>query len=39
MDRREIAAKIAWHYLGTPYVWGGDDFSGFDCSGYVIEIM
>lgn len=39
MDRREIATKVAWHYLGTPYVWGGDDFSAFDCSGYVLEIL
>lgn len=39
MDRRDTAFKVAWHYLGTPYIWGGDDFSGFDCSGYVIEIL
>jgi len=39
MDKRELATKVAWHYLGTPYVWAGDDFSGFDCSGYVIEIL
>lgn len=31
--------RVAWHYLGTPYVWGGDDPSGFDCSGLVIEIL
>ena len=39
MDKREIATKVAWHYLGTPYIWAGDDFSGFDCSGYVIEVL
>ncbi|MDD5426576.1 MAG: NlpC/P60 family protein, partial [candidate division Zixibacteria bacterium] len=26
-------------YLGTPYIWGGDDPSGFDCSGFVIECL
>ena len=36
---REIALKIAFSYIGTPYIWGGDDPSGFDCSGFVIEIM
>ena len=35
----DIATKVAWHYLGTPYRWGGDDFSSFDCSGFVIEIL
>jgi cell wall-associated NlpC family hydrolase len=39
MTPREIAIKVAWSYLGTPYLWGGDDFSGFDCSGYVIECL
>ena len=26
-------------YLGTPYIWGGDDPSGFDCSGFVLECL
>lgn len=39
MNEREIALKVAWHYLGTPYIWAGDDPSGFDCSGLVIECL
>ena len=39
MTRREIAMKIAWSYLGTPYIWGGDDPEGFDCSGFVVEVL
>jgi cell wall-associated NlpC family hydrolase len=39
MTKRDIATKIALHYIGTFYKWGGDDPSGFDCSGFVIEIL
>ena len=38
--RRRYAERIAWRFLGKPYYWGGDDpLQGFDCSGFMIEIL
>jgi len=34
-DGLSPAVDIAQRYLGTPYVWGGESPSGFDCSGLV----
>ena len=38
MDRF-IALEVAWSLHGTPYIWGGDDPTGLDCSGLVVEIL
>lgn len=39
MTLRQIALKYAYSWLGRPYRWGGDDPSGIDCSGLIVEIL
>ncbi|MHB1645615.1 MAG: C40 family peptidase [bacterium] len=31
--------KVAFRYLGVPYVWGGTTRSGMDCSGFVQHVF
>ncbi|MCC7490726.1 MAG: C40 family peptidase [Fimbriimonadaceae bacterium] len=36
-DRGSAAIREAYRYLGVRYVWGGESFSGIDCSGLVLR--
>lgn len=33
------AISYALHFVGTWYSWGGNDPEGFDCSGFIVEIL
>lgn len=35
----EILLAAALQYLGAPYIWQGSGPNGFDCSGYVREVL
>jgi cell wall-associated NlpC family hydrolase len=38
--KRTFMLHQAWHFLGKPYIWGGDDpIKGFDCSGFIVELL
>ncbi|MGW8301312.1 MAG: C40 family peptidase [Desulfobacterales bacterium] len=37
-EKRELMIAYAKFFVGNWYRWGGDDPSGFDCSGFVIEV-
>lgn len=40
MKSRELALVIAEELLFKPYIWGGNDpNTGYDCSGFVIEVL
>ena len=36
--RKEAILNLC-RWIGTPYTWGGDDFSSFDCSGLIVEVL
>ena len=37
--KRQAIILTATDLIGTPYVWGGNDLSGFDCSGFIEYIF
>lgn len=39
MTKRDAALWLIERTLWTPYIWGGDDPSGRDCSGNIIEAL
>ena len=39
MNIIDLAIRYAWTFLGRWYKWGGDDPSGFDCSGLACELL
>lgn len=38
-NKIEVMVNYACEFIKTPFVWGGDDFSGFDCSGFIQEVL
>lgn len=39
-NARELVMELALRLYGTPYRWEGDDpMGGFDCSGFVVELL
>lgn len=39
VDVAELILEQAVSYLGVPYVWGGIDENGFDCSGLAYRVF
>lgn len=36
---RAKAVEYLQRWIGTPYIFGGDDFTAFDCSGLMVEVL
>ena len=37
--KAQLLLRSALKYMGVPYVWGGEDPTGFDCSGFVQHVF
>ena len=38
-EKRTAAVDYLKRWIGTPYIYGGDDFSGMDCNGIMHEVL
>ena len=38
-ETKDILIHYAKTFIGKPYLWGGNGVTGFDCSGFVQEIL
>ena len=36
---KSILVDYALKFVGLPYIWGGYNFEGYDCSGLVLELL
>ena len=36
---KELMVDYAKSFIGTPYKWGGSGAGGFDCSGFIQEVL
>ncbi len=38
-ETKELMIEYAKTFIGTPYKWGGEGVAGFDCSGFIQEVL
>lgn len=39
MTSKQVVEQYALSYLGTPYIWGGNNRNGIDCSGFICALL